>query len=101
MWVFKADAPFEDLDNGVASRKGVMSDNTPATETRFTAGAFSQLQKRPSPQLIHVLSGEFEFTLGSQVHIVMAKETLAIPADTLFGCFCLTAGSLLETPLAR
>ncbi|WP_431222553.1 cupin [Serratia sp. L9] len=96
MLVFKAQTPFKDLDNGLSRCQGMMSDNSPASEVKFETGAFGQLQKQPYPQQIRIISGEFEFTIGSTVHIAIAGETLAIPAATLFGCFCLVAGSLLE-----
>ncbi|OMQ27125.1 cupin [Serratia oryzae] len=98
MLIFKAETVFEPLDNGLARREGRMSDQTPATEVKFTAGAFGQLQKRPYPQRIQILSGEFEFTVGNNIHTVLAGEILLIPAATLFGCFCLAAGNLLEIP---
>jgi quercetin dioxygenase-like cupin family protein len=98
MLIFKAETPFECLDNGLARREGRMSDQTPATEVKFTAGAFGQLQKRPYPQQIRIISGEFEFTVGNDIHTILAEETLLIPAATPFGCFCLVAGSLLEIP---
>ncbi|MFC0227078.1 cupin [Serratia aquatilis] len=98
MLVFTAECPFKDLGNGIASRQGRMSDNSRASEVKFETGAFGQLHKLPAPQQVRVLSGEFEFTLGNDMHILFAGETLSIPAATLFGCFCLAEGSLLEIP---
>ncbi|AHG22370.1 cupin [Chania multitudinisentens RB-25] len=98
MLTFKAETSFECLGDGVSRRIGVMSDQTPAAEVKFAAGAFGQLQKHPHPQHIQVISGEFEFTVGNAIHTLLAGETLLIPAITPFGCFCLVAGSLLEIP---
>ncbi|KFK94745.1 MULTISPECIES: cupin domain-containing protein [unclassified Serratia (in: enterobacteria)] len=98
MLKFKAETPFAFLDNGLARREGRINDQTPATEVKFSAGTFGQLQKRPYSQQIYVISGEFEFTVANDIHTVFAGETLQIPAATPFGCFCLVAGSLLEIP---
>lgn len=100
MLVFKAESPFEDLDTGLTRRRGRISDGSAACEVKFVAGAFSQLQKRPYPQQIHIISGEFEFTVGSDIFIVTAGETLSIPGASLFGCFCLAEGALLEIQLS-
>ncbi len=96
MSVFKSQLAFELLDNGLARRQGLMSDGSTAWEVKLTAGTFDQLQKRPYPQQIRILSGIFEFTVGSDVHTLIAEETLLIPAATVFGCFCLDDGILLE-----
>lgn len=96
MSVFKSQLPFEQLDNGLARRQGLMSDGSTAWEVQFAAGTFDQLQKRPYPQQIRILSGIFEFTVGSDVQTLIAQETLTIPAATVFGCFCLDDGTLLE-----
>ncbi len=49
MSVFKSQLPFEQLDNGLARRQGLMSDGSTAWEVKFAAGTFDQLQKRPTP----------------------------------------------------
>lgn len=96
MSVFKAQTPFVEQENGLARRQGLMSDGATAWELKFAAGIFDQLQKHTYPQQIRILSGVFEFTVGGDVHTLVAQETLLIPADTPFGCFCLDAGTLLE-----
>jgi len=48
-----------------------------------------------------VISGEFEFTLGGDTRIVRAGESLILPANVASGCFCLSAGVLLEIPQTR
>ncbi|WON78752.1 cupin [Serratia sp. UGAL515B_01] len=98
MLVFKAESLFEDLGNGTASRQVRVDDNTCARELTFMAGAFGQLRKLHRPQQVCVISGEFEFTIGNDIHILVAGENRNIPAATLFGCFCLVEGSLLEIP---
>lgn len=96
MLTFTAETPFETLDNGLIRRQGVMSDGARATEVKFGAGTFGQLQKRAHSLQTRVVSGEFEFTVGSDTQVVVAGETIAIPANTASGCFCLIAGTLLE-----
>ena len=74
-----------------------MSDGSPAAEVRFEAGAFGQLQS-PARAANPVISGEFEFTLGGDTRVVRAGESLILPANVASGCFCLSAGVLLEIP---
>lgn len=96
MLTFTAETPFEKLDNGLSRRQGKMNDGARATEVKFDAGAFGQLQKYPHALQTRVVSGEFEFTVGSDTQIVLAGETITIPANTASGCFCLSAGTLWE-----
>lgn len=77
------------------------SDGSPAAEMRFETGAFGQLQKPPHALQTRVISGEFEFTLGGDTRVVRAGESLILPANVASGCFCLSAGVLLEIPLTR
>lgn len=100
MTTFTAKTAFLPLDNGLARREGVMSDGSPAAEVRFEAGAFGQLQPAHARQT-RVISGEFEFTLGGDTRIVRAGESLTLPANVASGCFCLSAGVLLEIPQTR
>ena len=97
MTTFTAKTAFLPLDNGLARREGVMSDGSPAAEVRFEAGAFGQLQS-PARAANPVISGEFEFTLGGDTRVVRAGESLILPANVASGCFCLSAGVLLEIP---
>lgn len=101
MTTFTAKTAFLPLDNGLARREGVMSDGSPAAEVRFEAGAFGQLQKPAHALQTRVISGEFEFTLGGNTRIVHAGESLTLPANVASGCFCLSAGTLLEIPQTR
>ncbi|MEE4410113.1 MULTISPECIES: cupin [unclassified Serratia (in: enterobacteria)] len=96
MLTFTAETPFEKLDNGLLRRQGIMNDGTRATEVKFEAGTFGQLQKRAHSLQTRVVSGEFEFTVGGDTQILVAGETIVIPANTASGCFCLAAGTLLE-----
>ncbi|MGO2465855.1 MAG: cupin [Serratia proteamaculans] len=96
MLTFTAETPFEKLDNGLIRRQGVMSNGARAAEVKFDAGTFGQLQKRDYALQTQVVSGEFEFTVGNDSQVVVAGETIEIPANTASGCFCLTAGTLWE-----
>ncbi|WP_129544169.1 cupin domain-containing protein [Serratia sp. 1D1416] len=96
MTTFIAKTAFQPLDNGLARREGTMSDGLAAVEVRFDAGAFGQLQKRDCALQTRVLSGEFEFTVGGDQHLLTAGESIEIAARVASGCFCLAAGSLLE-----
>jgi quercetin dioxygenase-like cupin family protein len=44
-----------------------------------------------------VLSGEFEFTIGDEKHVVSAGDTLYKKPEIMHGCVCLKPGTLLDT----
>ena len=55
------------------------------------------MHSHPHEQLTYVLSGEFEFTIGEEKHIVRAGDTLYKAPHVMHGCVCLQPGTLLDT----
>ncbi|MEB6336770.1 cupin domain-containing protein [Serratia rhizosphaerae] len=96
MLKFIAASAFTTPDNGQSRREGQLSDGRVAAEVRFEAGAFGQLKKRADAVHIRVIDGDFEFTVGSDILLLQAGESVAVPAQVPSGCFCLSAGTLLE-----
>lgn len=99
METFKAQTPAEEYDVGITRRSGVISNGKPAAELTFESGAFSQLRKQMQGNTTRVISGEFEFTVGAETHLLIAGESVNIPVNIISGCFCLSTGVLVETPL--
>lgn len=96
MLTFTAQTPPADPGNGLKQCTGILSDGTAAKQLDYAAGAFGQLLKHPHPVQNRVVAGEFEFTVGNDVFIVIAGESVTIPANTPSGCFCLVSGRLWE-----
>lgn len=97
MFVFHDNTQLEDLGNGITRRILAHSGNMMAVEVNFEEGAIGSLHNHPHEQLTTVLSGEFEFTIGDETHIVRAGDTLYKEPNIMHGCVCLKAGTLLDT----
>ena len=44
-----------------------------------------------------ILAHEFEFTIGEEMHVVRAGDTLYKQPNIMHGCVCLKPGTLLDT----
>jgi quercetin dioxygenase-like cupin family protein len=97
MFVFHKETTPEDLGNGVTRRILAHGGKMMAVEVSFEQGAIGAMHNHPHEQLTYVLSGEFEFTIGDEKHIVSAGDTLYKKPEIMHGCVCLKAGTLLDT----
>ena len=103
MFVYSDTLKLEDLGNGVKRKILAYSDNMMAVEVHFEDGAIGDLHHHPHEQLTYVLSGEFEFTIGDETHLVKSGDVLYKKPDIIHGCRCLKAGVLLDnfTPMRK
>lgn len=97
MFVFHDKTKLEDLGNGVSRRILAHDGKMMAVEVNFAVGAVGAMHSHPHEQLTYVLSGEFEFTIGEEKHIVRGGDTLYKKPDIMHGCVCLKEGVLLDT----
>ena len=97
MFIFHKETTLEDLGNGVTRRILAHDGKMMAVEVNFEAGAIGPMHNHPHEQLTYVLSGEFEFTIGDETHVVSAGDTLYKKPDIMHGCVCLKPGTLLDT----
>ncbi len=97
MFTFFKDTRPEDLGAGVSRRVLAHGGQMMAVQVNFETGAVGPMHNHPHEQLTYVLSGEFEFTIGEEVHQVKAGDTLYKAPHVMHGCVCLAAGSLLDT----
>ena len=97
MFIFHKDTQLDDLGNGVTRRILAHGGKMMAVEVKFEQGAIGPMHNHPHEQLTYVLSGEFEFTIGDEKHIVTAGDTLYKQPHIMHGCVCLKPGTLLDT----
>ncbi|MET6594873.1 cupin domain-containing protein [Citrobacter portucalensis] len=97
MFIFHKETTLDDLGNGVTRRILAHGGNIMAVEVNFEQGAIGPMHNHPHEQLTYVLSGEFEFTIGEEKHIVRAGDTLYKQPNIMHGCVCLKPGTLLDT----
>lgn len=65
-------------------------------EVEFEEGSVGNAHVHPHEQATYVLAGEFEFTVGEEVSVVKAGDTIYMPANIIHGAKCLKAGKLLD-----
>ncbi|EPY5355065.1 cupin domain-containing protein [Klebsiella quasipneumoniae] len=97
MFTFHKATTLEDLSNGISRRILAHGGNMMAVEVNFEEGAIGPMHKHPHEQLTYVLSGEFEFTIGDEKHVVRMGDTLYKKSNIMHGCVCLKSGTLLDT----
>ena len=97
MFIFHKETTLEDLGNGVTRRILAHDGKMMAVEVNFEQGAVGPMHNHPHEQLTYVLSGEFEFTIGEEKHVVSAGDPLYTQPNIMHGCVCLQPGTLLDT----
>ena len=97
MFVAHDHCPLEDLGGGIRRRILAHAGALMQVEFHFEAGAVGALHSHPHEQLTHVLSGEFEFTIGDETRTVRAGDTLYKRPGIMHGCLCRKPGVLLDT----
>jgi quercetin dioxygenase-like cupin family protein len=91
------DCPFEDLGSGERRRILAHGGGLMQVEVQSEQGTVGPMHSHPHEQLTYVLSGEFEFTIGSDTRVVRAGDTLYKRPGIEHGCVCLRGGTLLDT----
>ncbi|MCK7451635.1 cupin domain-containing protein [Enterobacter chengduensis] len=97
MFVFHNLTRPEEAGKGITRRILAHAGKMMAVEVHFTQGAVGPLHSHPHEQLTYVLSGEFEFTIADETHVVRAGDTLYKQPNVMHGCVCRKAGTLLDT----
>ena len=90
------DVPTESPAAGIHRRMAV-GQQLMVCRLRFDPFVVTPVHSHPHEQLTHVLSGEFEFTIGDETRVVRAGDTLYKRPGIVHGCTCRKAGVLLDT----
>ncbi|MCR5085312.1 MAG: cupin domain-containing protein [Succinivibrionaceae bacterium] len=96
MFTFYKDTVPEPMGNGVTRRILVHEGAMMAVENTFETGGVGAMHSHPHEQVTYVQSGRFRFTIGDEVHEVVAGDTLHKNANVVHGCTCLEAGVLID-----
>lgn len=81
---------------GLSRKVGAHNDNLMVVEVHFDTGTVAPLHHHPHEQITYVISGKFEFTVGSETYIVAAGDSLYKQPNIVHGAVCLEAGMLLD-----
>ena len=95
-WVFHQNAKPEQAGEGVTRRVLAYSKDLMCVENTFEEGAVGALHHHPHTQITYVVSGEFEFDIDGEKHIVKTGDTMLKMNDVVHGCICKKAGILLD-----
>ncbi len=89
--------PWVDTDPGVRRRVLAETPDAMTVEFSFQNGAVGALHQHPHLQTTFVASGVFEFTVGDTTVRLATGQSTIIPPNTVHGCTCVEAGSLIDT----
>lgn len=92
----KDESELEDLGDGVGRKVIAYNDDMMCVEVYFERGAVGKLHTHPHRQITYILSGEFEFTIGSETKILVPGDSTYKQADIPHGVVCIKEGVLLD-----
>ncbi|MDR1569057.1 MAG: cupin domain-containing protein [Oscillospiraceae bacterium] len=95
-WVFGNDIDRERAGEGVERQVLAYADEMMCVANHFEKGAVGAMHSHPHTQITYIVSGEFEFTIGEEKHIVRAGDTMLKQNGVPHGCVCLEAGIVLD-----
>lgn len=62
----------------------------------FKEGGVGQMHEHYHSQVTYVESGEFEMTIGDQVHTIRGGDSYYVPPHVMHGCVCKKDGVLID-----
>ena len=100
-WVFHDDVPRMEMGDGLRRKILAYGDDLMCVENAFDTGAIGAIHSHPHTQITYIVSGVFDFHIGSVTCRVKAGDSMFVPGCVLHGCNCLEAGAILDiyTPM--
>lgn len=100
-WYFGNDARPEAAAPGVVRKVLAYCDEMMCVENVFEKGAVGAMHQHPHTQITYVAKGSFRFTIGEEVQVVKAGDTMLKQNSIIHGCECLEDGILVDifTPM--
>jgi len=96
-FVFNDEIDSESTAPGIVRKILAYTDELMLVENHFEKGAIGAMHHHPHTQITYVISGVFEFTIGTETRIVKAGDTLLKRDGIPHGCVCIEPGILLDT----
>lgn len=102
-WVYNNDIDLESCGEGIARKILAYSEDLMCVENHFETGAAGAMHHHPHTQITYVVSGKFEFTIGDEVQVVEAGDSMLQMSDIIHGCKCIEKGIILDifTPMRK
>lgn len=95
-FIYHAEAPLEDLGNGLKRKVLAYHENLMAVEVYLEKGAEGVVHTHPHEQITYVLKGKFEFNVDGKKRVIEPGDTVYLEANVPHGVICLEEGVLLD-----
>jgi len=96
-WVHVADTDSIKLENGVERRILAFDDNLMAVEFIWEkAGLSIPTHTHPHMQILYIVEGAFEFTVGDDTKVIRAGDTVLVKGNEPHSAVCLEPGKALD-----
>ena len=96
VWNFNNEIELEACNPKMSRKILAYSEDLMCVENHFEEGGVGALHHHPHTQITYVVSGKFEFTIGDEVKVVEAGDSLLSLSDIVHGCKCLEKGIILD-----
>ena len=90
------DFPIVEADPGVTRQVLADSPDLMVVAFRFEAGGQGRLHSHPHVQSTYVEAGRFRFSMDGTEFEVGPGDSFVIPSESIHGCTCLEAGTLID-----
>ncbi len=95
-FLFSNELDVEDLGGGLKRQILGYNHELMAVKVWFDKGAEGYTHKHRHSQVVYVLDGEFEFSIGDETKTVKAGDSCMIPPNVDHGAVCTTGGILID-----
>ncbi|MDR2907843.1 MAG: cupin domain-containing protein [Bacteroidales bacterium] len=95
-FLFEKDLQWENPGPGITRQIMGYDGQIMMVKVVFEEGAIGAPHKHFHSQVTYVASGEFEFTVGNETHLVKAGDSLYKEPNIPHGCICKKAGMLID-----
>lgn len=89
-------APWQELGVGVRRKVLAHGPDLMLVRVAFEAGSVGATHQHPHAQISYVESGEFAYTIGTEMQILRVGDSCYVPGDTDHGVVCQVAGVLVD-----
>lgn len=90
------ETPWEVISEGVKRKIMGYDDTIMLVNVAFEKGAIGVMHKHYHAQITHVVSGQFEITIGNISKIIKAGDCFYVEPQAMHGAVCLEDGLLID-----
>lgn len=95
-FVLNSEAPVEEVGPGLKRQILGYNNEIMAVRAIFEEGAVGESHKHAHSQVVYVVSGKFDVTVGDETRSLVAGDSFYIAPETMHGAICREAGVLID-----